>query len=474
AEDQARVTRLAGEIARDEGARKEALTADLELLKAQVELDQDEVDDAGQDLVRAGGSPADRIQQMAKEHEAAAHAAAGPTASAPGAEEDLPGGRGLVHQFRLWSLLRAKQALLSDAAQEALTTVSEVSAAHAGLEKEIETMSGAATAAGGKDAAALVSSTRRIGSARKALARYDQRMSDGKELARVYGRWGDLVAAEQRIATHDVLLGVLAVLLIVLVGLVTDSLLERYVGRTGLDRRQVEQLRTLTRVSLRVVGVVLALLVIAGPPRQVATYLGLAGAGLTVALKDFIVGFIGWFVLMGRNGIRVGDWVEINGVSGEVVDLGPLHTVLLETGNWAESGHPTGRRVTFVNNFAIEGHYINCSTSGQWLWDEVQFQLMPRQDPAPIVEAIAAIVARGTQANARLAEQEWRRVARSKELQGFSAEPTVSIRPAGDHMQVIARYITRASERHQVRSRLYHDVVELLGRGTTEPPRPAA
>ena len=61
-------------------------------------------------------------------------------------------------------------------------------------------------------------------------------------------------------------------------------------------------------------------------------FLGLAGAGLTVALKDFIVGFIGWFVLMGKNGIRLGDWVEINGVTGEVAEIGPFHTVFWKQG----------------------------------------------------------------------------------------------------------------------------------------------
>ena len=121
----------------------------------------------------------------------------------------------------------------------------------------------------------------------------------------------------------------------------------------------------------------------------------LAGAGLTVALKDFIVGFIGWFVLMGKNGIRLGDWVEINGVTGEVVELGMFHTVLLETGNWTDSGHPTGRRVTFTNSYAIEGHYFNFSTSGQWLWDELTVVLPAGHDPYPIVDAVKKKGGRG-------------------------------------------------------------------------------
>jgi small-conductance mechanosensitive channel len=138
---------------------------------------------------------------------------------------------------------------------------------------------------------------------------------------------------------------------------------------------EADTLQAVISAGLQIIALGLILLVIFGPPSQLATILGLAGAGLTVALKDFIVSFLGWFVLMGRNGIRLGDWVEINGVTGEVVELGMFHTVLLETGNWTDSGHPTGRRVTFTNSFAIEGHYFNFSTSGQWLWDELTLVL---------------------------------------------------------------------------------------------------
>ena len=74
---------------------------------------------------------------------------------------------------------------------------------------------------------------------------------------------------------------------------------------------------------------------------------------------------------MGKNGIHVGDWVEINGVGGEVTEIGLMTTTLLETGGLADQGHPTGRRISFMNGFAIRGQYFNFSTAGQWMWDEI-------------------------------------------------------------------------------------------------------
>src|SRR5208282_5695662 len=197
--------------------------------------------------------------------------------------------------------------------------------------------------------------------------------------------------------------------------------MDKLVSRLSMDRRQIQSLHTVARVSLQFLSLLLILLVLFGPPGQLGTFLGLAGAGLTVALKDFIVSFIGWFVLMGKNGIRLGDWVEINGVTGEVVQIGPFHTVLLETGNWTDSGHPTGRRVTFTNSFAIEGHYFYFSTTGQWLWDELQVVLPTGQDPYPMVALIQKKVIEATRESTQEA---------AVELLGGKAAPDAFFAPA--------------------------------------------
>jgi small-conductance mechanosensitive channel len=228
------------------------------------------------------------------------------------------------------------------------------------------------------------------------------------------------------------------------------------------ERRRLLTIRMLSRFAVRFACFLLVLLVIFGLPSQISTIIGLVTAGLTVALKDFIIAFLGWFVLMGRNGIRVGDWVEINGISGEVVEIGLLRTVLLETGNWTDSGHPTGRRVTFINSFAIERHYFNFSTAGQWLWDTLEILIPAGRDPHAIIESIKQMVTEATADSVRLAEQEWQRVTHKYGVQTFSAAPSIDVRPTGAGLVLNVRYITRAHERYEVRSKLYESVVELL------------
>jgi hypothetical protein len=131
--------------------------------------------------------------------------------------------------------------------------------------------------------------------------------------------------------------------------------------------------------------------------------------------------------------------------------------------------------VTFVNSYAIEGHYFNFSTSGQWLWDELQIALPGDRDPRPIVEDIQKIVNKETEANALLAEQEWARLGNIRGARSLSAGPAISVRPANLGFEILVRYVTRANERYQQRSQLYYEIVELLRRrNIPQPAQPPA
>jgi small-conductance mechanosensitive channel len=483
--DKVEIARLTAAYEKAGADKKDALDDQLDIAKAQMELDQDEADDAKQDLIRSGGDPKGRIQSMVEEHEAASHVAD----TMRVAVTDPVEAKGLIHRVQQWSALRQKQQRLWRAKQDAESLAMSLTARHNALELEInsgkargaqtnEQMTSSAEAGGAskhsnlnrEESTALVKATKLRASEQKTLAGFGKRIDDQKQLAEVYAKWMDVIAAKQRSVAHRMLMGLVIILAILLIGIFFDSWLERLLGKTSLDRRQVETMRTVTRVALQIFAVLLILLVIFGPPNQLGTILGLAGAGLTVALKDFIVGFLGWFVLMGKNGIRLGDWVEINGVTGEVVELGMFHTVLLETGNWTDSGHPTGRRVTFTNSYAIEGHYFNFSTSGQWMWDELQVVLPTGQDPYPVIDAIQKKVAEATTETAKLAEQEWQHAASSRQMNALSAAPAINVKPVIGGVEIAVRYITRANERYQLRAKLYQAAVDLLGPKAVLPP----
>jgi small-conductance mechanosensitive channel len=213
---------------------------------------------------------------------------------------------------------------------------------------------------------------------------------------------------------------------------------------------------------VQVVGVLLIVLVVFGPPQQTGTMIGIATAALTIAFQDYIIAFLGWFMLVGKNGIRVGDMVEINSVCGEVIEVGLMSTTLLETSCLGEKGEPTGRRVSFLNSFAIRGQYFNFSSEGQWLWDEITVSVPAGEDIYAFAKSVEAAAREETQESARLAEQEWKGSARVAGLTRQGASAIVLLRPTGAGIDVQVRYVTRASGRFEVRDRLYGKVIQLL------------
>lgn len=72
------------------------------------------------------------------------------------------------------------------------------------------------------------------------------------------------------------------------------------------------------------------------------------------------------------------------------------------------------------------------------------------------------LVEKETEANANSAEAEWQQASARYRVKTLSAVPGLNVRPTATGIEVHARYITRAYERHEARKRLYAAVVELM------------
>ena len=491
------VARLTKAVEAAKENEKEALTQQLDLAKSRQELIEDELADAHEDLERAGGDPQNQVQRMIDEYNASEQATGGQLdlgIVGKQAGSAMPASYSFISRAHTWYTLQSIVARLNHEEQTSAASVARLAARHDQLEQQLEqaqaqqskkeppappAASPAGTPANPAPGASTqtkeaITSYKSLTALQKRLSGLDSRIRNNQDLEGVYAQWSALVAARRRDLMHGLLISIAFILGIGIAVLVAAYFLERVFARFEADHQRLLTLRSVARIATRTVGAIPILLILFGMPTQLATVVALAGAGLTVAMKDFIVGFFGWFILMGKNGIRHGDWVEINGVSGEVVDIGLFHTVLLETGNWNDPGHPTGRRVTFVNSYAIEGHYFNFSTSGQWLWDEMVLAIPVNQDPYPVAQEIQKIVSKETEANTKVAEREWGTLSSVRGATSISAGPAISVRPAGTGFEIAVRYVTRANERHQQRSNLYQAIVELLRRKNIPEPTVAA
>ncbi len=480
---------------------------DLDVAKAQLALDTDELSDAQAQLAIVSGDQRGKIQEELATHEAGMKRYEGQQTDGQVAVLSARRYQTLAGRLKGYFDQLSREGLLKQAKTQADANMGTLSAQAAALQQKAAALTGAETAGGAANTAGAgnVSAPsnaagaagasapaaaarpsrlvllRRLETQRSILGILNERVEGQKELSTVYAKWLAQVQLQHRIVIHLILQSLAWVALIVLCAALMASLVRmlmerRMVGRSASELRSMKTMLTILQLTVQIVALLLILLVIFGPPSQVPTILGLATAGLTVVFQDHILAFFGWFVLMGRNGIRVGDWVEISGVGGEVVEVGLFRTTLIEMGNWTEKGHPTGRRISFVNKFAMSGQFFNFSTNGQWMWDELTVNVPAVAESFALVEHIRQRLVQETAQDTALAEDEWQRSKQQNVFTQFSATPSVEMRPAAAGIDLVIRYVTRAGDRVEMRNRLSQAVIQLMsgGAAVAEPPALAA
>jgi small-conductance mechanosensitive channel len=444
---------------RRDGKPAEYDEGDLEVAKAQLALDTDELADVQHDFNLASGDQSTQIQAELATHEAAMRGydkqvrEGGQVATVSARRFGTLAGR-----LGAWFRLRTRTALLQEAIDQTRRDVGMLGAQQRSIETKISTMGAVRT----NDLDEKLQGLRDRTALRQILGVTDDRIQTEQQLVNVYSKWSAQVLLQRRIIVHLLLQSLALIAFIGICMVVADGLVRRVMAKPSLDSRRSQTLRSILELSIQAVGVVVILIVIFGPPKETPTILGLTTAALTIALQDFIIAFLGWFVLIGKNGIHVGDWVEINGVAGEVTDVRLFSTTLLETGTMADRALPTGRRITFMNGYAIRGKYFNFSTSGQWMWDEISLSLPAGDNVHEMLDRIQKAVVAETEKNASQAEMEWKRGAHGSTLSRFSATSVESLRPSASGIDVLVRYVTRASERFDLRNRLYQRLIEVL------------
>lgn len=192
------------------------------------------------------------------------------------------------------------------------------------------------------------------------------------------------------------------------------------------------------------------------------TAIGLAGAGVTYALREVIVSFAGWFAILFGDFFNTGDRVLLGSTKGDVIDIGVLRTTLMEMQEWVDGDQYTGRIVRVANSSIFTAPVYNYTADFQFLWDEIHIPLRFSSDieygRAMLLEVADEVI--GTYHEQ--SEREWTDMKRRFRIENASLKPQVFVSFDDNWVKVSLRYVVGTRERRKVRDELFRTILERI------------
>ena len=159
------------------------------------------------------------------------------------------------------------------------------------------------------------------------------------------------IAGQYRQAWKKLVIRLLVVALIIGLLIAIGHVSRRLALRRVQDPNRQRLIGMIHQFSTLFAIAVVILFVLASDLKSVATYLGLLSAGLLLALQNVILASLGALLLVGKRGIRIGDRVQVSGITGDVIDMGLLQFQLREFD--VQKQRFTGHVATFSNSLVF-------------------------------------------------------------------------------------------------------------------------
>jgi small-conductance mechanosensitive channel len=197
---------------------------------------------------------------------------------------------------------------------------------------------------------------------------------------------------------------------------------------------------------------------------SVLTFAGLLTAGVALALQNVILSVVGYFFLIGKFGVKVGDRVQIGDVRGEIVDIGLVRLHLVEL-RGAGADIPTGRVVAYSNSIVFQPAGLFKQIPGtNFVWHEVTLTLSPETDYANVKKRLLEAV------DGVLADYREEMERQSRRLETFGAAPASSLRPRSQlrftpvGLDVIIRFPVDLRQAAEIDEQITRELLKALAR----------
>ena len=276
-------------------------------------------------------------------------------------------------------------------------------------------------------------------------------------------RWKANVQSQYSVELRSLIIRVAVLALALTVVFVLAEVWRKATLKYIRDIRRRYQFLLLRRIVLWcAVGITVAF-ALATEIGSLATFAGLITAGIAVALQNVILAIAGYFFLVGKYGVRVGDRVQISGVTGNVVDIGLIRLHLMEL---AGSGNPTGRVVVFSNSIVFQptASFFKQIPGTNFGWHEVTLILSPDTDYQLAEKRILGAV-ESVYANYRdNIEEQHREVERAYALGLDMPLPKSRLRLTQTGLEVVIRYPLELERSAEIDDQIIRELLVALER----------
>lgn len=194
--------------------------------------------------------------------------------------------------------------------------------------------------------------------------------------------------------------------------------------------------------------------------RNIGTFIGLLSAGLAIALKDLVTNIAGWFFLMIRRPIVLGDRIQIGSVRGDVIDIRLFQFTVMEIGNWVDAEQSTGRIIHIPNGKIFTENQANYTRGFQYIWDEIPVLITFESDWEKAKEILQKIGSEHSQHLSKAAENKIKEAARKFLIFYSKLTPTVytSVRDCG--VLLTMRYLCEPRNRRGTQEKIWESILK--------------
>jgi small-conductance mechanosensitive channel len=278
---------------------------------------------------------------------------------------------------------------------------------------------------------------------------------------------------QEALAQLGVRLGILAaMLLIVFVG---AEIWRRVVLRYTREPRHRYQLLLLRKLTVWPLVAAIVALTFVSEWSSFVTFAGLLTAGVAVALQSVLVSIIGYFFLIGKYGVRVGDQVQIGNVSGEVIDLGLMRMHLMELSPQGTLG-PTGRVVAFANSivFQASSGLFKQIPGVNFAWHETTLSLPAGCDYAAMQDKLLGAVNEIVHEYHEEIERQTRAIEKTTSSSSVgNSLPQVRLRILATGVEAVVRYPVPLKRAAEIDERLSRELLRVISSSAGDAARPS-